>query len=115
MSEDSKKNGVSIIVLLSWIGLTGASCASAAWTAGRTFMADELEQYKSANHLKIPDAIIKLTALSDSLNKKLDKINDYENLIEEKQEMQSVINQLRTEKTLLKMIIKNYCSRKKKK
>ncbi|MCR3960407.1 hypothetical protein NUK42_16825 [Aeromonas veronii] len=101
MSEDSKKNGISIIMLLSWVGIAGATSASAAWTVGRAFMADELEQYKSANHLKIQDAIIKLTTLSDSLNKKLDKINDYENLIKEKQEMQSIINQLRTEKNTI--------------
>jgi len=47
--------------------------AGAGWTVGRTLLGDELEQYRKADQWKVPDAIRRLSELSERLNIKLDE------------------------------------------
>lgn len=79
MSEESKN--LSLLTVLGWLGATAVVCAGAGWTAGRTIMNDELKQYQNAESWKVPDAISKLSSLSSTLDVKLKKLNDYEELL----------------------------------
>ena len=47
--------------------------AGAGWVAGRALLGDELEQYRKAEHWKVPDAIRKLEELSGRLNTTLEE------------------------------------------
>jgi hypothetical protein len=47
--------------------------AGAGWTAGRTLLGDELDQYRKAENWKVPDAIRQLTELTARLNVTLEE------------------------------------------
>jgi len=71
---------IDLWVALTAIAVVGSTLAGAGWVAGRTYLQDEMSQYKESEKWKIPDAIRKITLLSDKLNNKLDSIQDYESL-----------------------------------
>lgn len=86
MSEDNKK--FSLTTVLVWIGATASVCAGAGWTVGRSLINDELEQYKKSESWKLPETIASIQSLSGSLDIKLKKINDYDELVKKKNELE---------------------------
>lgn len=76
---------------LTAIAVVGSTLASAGWIAGRAYLNDEINQYKESEKWKAPDAIRKLSTLSEKLNVQLDSISDYEALKKNKRELEDQV------------------------
>jgi hypothetical protein len=68
MTDPSHSNRFTLWHVIGTAASVAVVSAGAAWTAGRTLLGDELEQYRRADHWKAPDAIRKLDELSGRLN-----------------------------------------------
>jgi len=65
---------------LTAIAVVGSTLAGAGWIAGRAYLQDEISQYKEAEKWKAPDAIRKISVLSEKLDRQLGAIEDYGSL-----------------------------------
>jgi hypothetical protein len=86
---------------LTAIAVVGSTLAGAGWIAGRVYLQDEISQYKEAEKWKAPDAIRKISALSDNLSRQLDSIEDYELLKKYKIDSIIMFEALEKEKLVL--------------
>ncbi|MFM4707564.1 hypothetical protein [Aeromonas caviae] len=75
--------------VLTAIAVVGSTLAGAGWVAGRAYLSDEISQYKESEKWKAPDAIRKLSLLSEKLNAQLDSISDYETLKKDKKNLEN--------------------------
>lgn len=76
---------------LTAIAVVGSTLASAGWIAGLAYLSDEIAQYKESEKWKAPDAIRKLSVLSEKLAIQLDGITDYDTLKTKKQELEEQV------------------------
>lgn len=68
MTEPTHTGRFTLWQIIATAASVAVVCTGAAWTAGRTLLGDELEQYRRAEQWKAPDAIRKLEELSGRLN-----------------------------------------------
>ena len=92
--EEQHNKSIDIKTVLAWCGAIAVFCLGVGWVVGRAYMGDELAQYEKAKNWKMPEAIIKMTSLSITLDQKLNKINDYELLTKKIKQSLLVINDL---------------------
>lgn len=97
MADENKK--ISLVTALVWIGASASVCAGAGWTVGRSLMSDELEQYKKSESWKIPEAIANMQSLSGTLDIKVKRLNDYDEIVEQKVMLEEQVKTLTNEKS----------------
>jgi predicted RNase H-like nuclease (RuvC/YqgF family) len=80
MNFENMNKSVDLWKVLTALAAVGVAGLTGGWVLGRTHIQDELEQYRTSEGWKVPNAIKKITVLAESLDSKLGKIQDYENL-----------------------------------
>lgn len=96
MTEQSHQNKmIDLWKALTAIAVVGSTLAGAGWMVGRVHLQDEIAQYKESAKWKAPDAIQKISSLSETLRTQIESINDYDALKKHKEDSLKEIEKLR--------------------